>query len=332
LDDDLSTSVLIPAFRPTFLGQAIASVLAQGEEDFELIVSDDSGGDEVRRVVERFRDPRIRYVVTTGRTGALENMRGLWRLAQHDLVKYLFDDDLLMPHALGDLVDVVRARPEVSFVFGFRHVVDERGRVLRSSKPFSAERMELSWEAIANNVVGSVKNPIGEFSNILINRACGITEADFLAYEGLNMHVVTDVGFFLNASRRGPVVGLGQILGAFRKHPNQNSEPAFNPWFAVGICEWELFIRGEYSAGALTRQNALAAISKLETAYVNWARTLPEIAVLAPGLAQLRERVEAGETAVLDPAFRQSWKELESTVGARAAARRAAQSRPASAG
>jgi len=264
--------------------------------------------------------------------GALENMRGLWRLAKHDQVKYLFDDDLLMPHALGTLVDALRARPQASLVFGFRHVIDARGRVLRSSKPFSADRLELGREALANSMVGRVQNVVGEFSNVLINRACGVTEADFLEYEGLNMHVDTDVGFFLNASRLGPVIGLGQVLGAFRKHPNQNSEPAFNPWFAVGICEWELFIRGEYSAGALRREKALAAISKLQTAYASWGRTLPEIAMLEPGLAQLHERIEAGETAVLDAAFRHSWEALEAKVGARAAAQRAAQSNPASVG
>lgn len=328
----MSVSILIPAFRPTFLGEAIASVLAQGERDFELIVGDDSGSDEVRPVVEQFRDPRIRYVATSGRTGALENMRMLWRLAQRDLVKYLFDDDLLMPHAVGDLVDVVRAQPDVSFVFGLRHVVDERGRIMRPAKPFAHDRLDLSRSSIANSLLGAVANPIGEFSNVLINRACGITEDDFLIYEHLNMHVVTDVGFFLNASRRGPSVGLNRLLGAFRKHANQNSEPSFNPWFAVGICEWELFIRGEYSAGVLTKERAQAGVAKLQQAYATRSKTLPEITMMAPGLERLRGAIESGETQVMTPAFRQRWKDLEAAVQDRAAARRAAQPSPASAG
>ncbi len=303
----MSVSVLIPAFRPAFLGQAIASVLAQGHEDFELIVSDDSGGDEVLPVVERFRDPRIRYVTTAGRTGGGENMRGLWKLAKHDLIKYLFDDDVLMPHALGDLVDEVTASPEVSFVFGRRQIVDGTGRVLTSPAEFKSERARWDGAALSSGMVGNIINPIGEFSNFLINRAVGLTEMDFLAYQGCELRVVTDVGFVLNASRRGPCVGLNRIVGSFRKHGNQNSSPAVNPWFVIGLCEWELFARGELSSGRLPKASALKAIDKLILVYANWSRTLPAISELAPGLAELRRRVEAGETAVLDEDFRSRW-------------------------
>ncbi|MDB5422701.1 MAG: glycosyl transferase family 2 [Phenylobacterium sp.] len=303
----MSVSVLIPAFRPAFLGQAIASVLAQGHEDFELIVSDDSGADEVLPVVERFRDPRVRYVATAGRTGGIENMRGLWKLAKHDLVKYLFDDDLLMPHALGELVDEVEATPDVSVVFARRQKIDERGRLLDPMSPFSWERARLDQSAIARSLVGTISNPIGEFSNILINRAAGVLDTDFVCYEGYEMQVVADVGFFLNAARRAPCAGLNRLIGSFRIHANQNSSPAFNPLFAIGICEWELFIRGEYSCGALPAADALKAIDKLGKGYVNWSRSLPVIAQMAAGLDELRLRVEQGETAVLDDAFRSRW-------------------------
>jgi len=315
-----TVSVLIPAFRPTFLGQAIASVLAQGHEDFELIVSDDSGGDELLPVVERFRDPRIRYVKTPGRTGGAENMRTLWALARHDLLKYLFDDDVMLPHALGELVDEAARSPQASFVFGRRHKIDARGRVLEDAPTFAAERAQLSRVDLARELVGGIRNPIGEFSNVLINRALA-READFLAYKGLEMKVVTDVGFFLNAASRAPAVGLSRLVGAFRVHADQASSPAYNPWFAVGLGEWEMFIRGELNDGALTSARALEAIDKLAEGYVNWSRAVPVIAQLTPGLRALRERVEAGETEVFDDAFRARWTAFVQTVADLKAAR-----------
>lgn len=309
-----TVSVLIPAFRPTFLGQAIASVLAQGHEDFELIVSDDSGGDALLPVVERFRDPRIRYVTTAGREGGKENMRRLWLEARFDLVKYLFDDDILMPHALGELADEAAASPDASFVFGGRQTVDARGRVLDDSARLSAPRIRLDRRALAKRMVGDIINPIGEFSNVLINRANGVEAADFLSYCGFEMHVVTDVGFFLTAARRAPCAGVNRLVGAFRRHGDQNSSPEVNPSFAIGLCEWELFIRGELSGGALDRSDALRAVDKLATAYVNWSRRLPALAQMSPGIAELRERVEGGETEVLDPAFRARWDAFVQTV------------------
>lgn len=66
----MGISILIPAFRPTFLRQAICSALGQELEDFELIISDDSGGDQIRPIVERFSDPRIRYRPERTNTGS----------------------------------------------------------------------------------------------------------------------------------------------------------------------------------------------------------------------------------------------------------------------
>lgn len=314
----MTVSILIPAFRPTFLGQAIASVLAQGEEDFELIVSDDSGGDDVLAVVERFRDPRIRYVTTAGRVGARENMRALWREAKHEVVKFLYDDDLIMPHNIGLMLDEIRAFPELSFVFGIRHIINERGRIVHDGQTFAGNRIQVDRGILAQNILRRLENSIGEFSNVLINRAHGLTEEDFLTYQGLEMHVCADVGFFLNAARRGPCMALGRLTGAFRRHAEQNSKPEFNPWFPVGICEWEMFIRGELTTGLLPAADALLGIERLRVRYEDWSSRLPVIATMRPGLEILAQRVRDGERQVLDEAFREQWRGLIAHVRAEA--------------
>src|SRR4051794_24918931 len=111
----MTVSILIPAFRPTFLRQAIASVLTQGFEDLDILISDDSGAEAVRPVVEAFGDPRIRYVRTAGRIGGAENCRALWDACRTDRLLFLFDDDLLLPHALVQLWDGLEARPGAAF-------------------------------------------------------------------------------------------------------------------------------------------------------------------------------------------------------------------------
>lgn len=310
----MDVSILIPAFRPTFLRQAIASALTQGSDEFEILVSDDSKQDEVKAVVERFGDPRIRYIRTPGGTGAAENCRRLWNEARHDLLKFLFDDDLLMPNALVELTALAKDHPAASLYFGQRHTIDPQGRIIRSPAPWNQARVELSQAAMTATVVGQVRNPIGEFTNVLINRGVGVSPDDFLRYMGFEMHVIGDVALYLSASRLGPVVGTSLPIAAFRRHTDQNSSPQFNPSFAIGICEWELLIRGEHQAGRLTHENALAAIDKLDKAYANWGRSHPDIALLAPGLKRLRGRVQAGETDVLDDAFRQGWQDFVDAV------------------
>ena len=58
----LRCSVVIPSYnRPTVLPRAVASVLAQDEPDFELIIVDDST-DETRDWIASLTDPRIKTI------------------------------------------------------------------------------------------------------------------------------------------------------------------------------------------------------------------------------------------------------------------------------
>jgi succinoglycan biosynthesis protein ExoO len=58
-----AVSVIIPAYNAgKYVGEAIASVLAQTVQDFEIIVVDDGSADNTADVVSGFADPRIRLL------------------------------------------------------------------------------------------------------------------------------------------------------------------------------------------------------------------------------------------------------------------------------
>ena len=154
----MGVSILIPAFRPTYLRQAIASALAQALDDFEIIVSDDSGGEALAPIVEQFRDPRIRYIRTAGRTGATANCAGLWEAARFDLLAYLFDDDLMMPYGLAERLAQAEAEPDASFYFGQRYTIDAEGRITGEPSAQRPELVRLDARAMSANMVGQVRN------------------------------------------------------------------------------------------------------------------------------------------------------------------------------
>lgn len=322
----LKVSVLIPAYRPTYLAQAIASVLTQGFQDFELLINDDSAGDEVAAVVERFRDPRIRYSRTGGvgrGDGGAENLRQLWRLAGSDLLKYLFDDDILLPHALATLVAQIDAHPEASFAFGHRDVVDAQGLVLSSPRVVAQGKVATLGPAdVSAIIVPAVANRIGEYSNVLMNRAVGLTLDDLFVYSGFHLEMLVDVAFYLNASHKGPGIGLGQTLSHFRRHPNQNSNIGFSPIFFKGISEWELFVRGEHAKGWLPTDKVVEAVDKMSLAYRNWGKSLPELHILEAGLPGLRQKVLDGDRDVFDETFRRLWDEAAAAGHERASRQR----------
>lgn len=94
----------MPAFNAErFVGEAIASVLAQTYDDWELIVVDDGSTDGTAAVVDRFDDARIRL----HRHGRNRGQGAAWNtavgLAEGPLVKLLPADDLLVPECLERL-------------------------------------------------------------------------------------------------------------------------------------------------------------------------------------------------------------------------------------
>jgi glycosyltransferase involved in cell wall biosynthesis len=300
----LSVSILIPAFRPTFLRQTIASALTQGLEDFELIISDDSGGEEILPIVERFRDPRIRYMRTPGRIGGSANCQALWDQAARERVPFLLDDDLLMPHAIVELSAQLDDHPKAAFSFGQRFEIDIHGRIKGRPSTLPSSTVLLDHLGALRSLLTKLKNPFGELSNMLINRAAGSHIDDIRLYRGYPVQVMGDMAFVINASRRGLIVGIDAVAAAYRRHERQMSVPEFNPRVWAAIPEWELFLRGEYASGELPQEVAESAVATIGLGYENWQATCPALRIMMPGQQRLAESIARGDRDVLTDEFR----------------------------
>ena len=94
-------SVIIPVYnRAAVLAHAIESVRAQTCQDFEIVVVDDGSKDDPRAVVERFADPRIRFIRQDNKGGgaarntAIDHARGRF-------IAPLDSDDIFLPQHLA---------------------------------------------------------------------------------------------------------------------------------------------------------------------------------------------------------------------------------------
>src|SRR3984957_4335787 len=95
-------SVVLATYnRRRTLPRAIASVLAQQDAAFELIIVDDASRDDTAAYLSTLADPRIRVVIcpTNGGPSAARN-RGL-AAARADIVAFLDSDDAYRPHRLA---------------------------------------------------------------------------------------------------------------------------------------------------------------------------------------------------------------------------------------
>ena len=105
-------SVIIPTFnRATMLVEAVNSVLAQSERDFELLVIDDGSTDDTPLVCAEF-GAKLQYLRQEHRGVSAARNLGI-KHAQGSLISFLDSDDLWQKHKLRRQVEWLAAHPHL---------------------------------------------------------------------------------------------------------------------------------------------------------------------------------------------------------------------------
>lgn len=121
-------SITIPAYKQRYLYEAIESCLAQTYKDFELIIVDDASPEDLKSVVDRFQDSRIRYYRNAKNCGAL-NVVDNWNIclsyAKGDYVICMGDDDRLLPNCLDEYSKLLEKYPQIGLLHGWTEIIDE---------------------------------------------------------------------------------------------------------------------------------------------------------------------------------------------------------------
>ncbi|MDE2133223.1 MAG: glycosyltransferase family 2 protein [Alphaproteobacteria bacterium] len=125
-------SVVIPVYNRTVpLRQALRSVLAQTEQDFEIVVVDDGSNDDPRRVVEEVSDPRIVFIRQENRGGGAARNTGIGK-ARGRYIAFLDSDDRFLPY---HLVTMRRLLEHTTRTAGYARIVVDRGEGRLFLKP-----------------------------------------------------------------------------------------------------------------------------------------------------------------------------------------------------
>lgn len=133
-------TITIPAYKRTFLKQAIDSCLGQTYSDYELIVVNDHSPEDLDSIIELYNDSRLRYYVNERNCGAkdvVDNWNKCLDYAKGEYIICMGDDDMLLPNCLQEYANLIDKYPHLDVYHGRSEIVDENGNLkeLQESRP-----------------------------------------------------------------------------------------------------------------------------------------------------------------------------------------------------
>lgn len=185
------------------LRQAIDSILAQTEEDLELIIVDDGSTDGTPEIVKEVEvtDRRVRYL-PLAHIGISRSLNEGLRAARAQYVAFQDADDWSLPERLERELEVLTSRPEVAVVGCRMREVDVHGHELNPRTTFEA---------------GDVNGVLMRF-NPIPNSCAMVRREAVLAINGFDprYRYAMDYDLWLRLADRGVVTALDDTLAVRR--------------------------------------------------------------------------------------------------------------------
>jgi glycosyltransferase involved in cell wall biosynthesis len=221
MGEALFISICIPAYRRTgLLKRLLDSIELQTFRNFEVIITDDSPGGEVRELVENHSlNPVIRYFKNPKTLGSPENWNEGLRKAAYDWIKIMHDDDWFSgPESLRFFAEAIENGRNRFYFSAFTNVFPNG---LSEAIP-----VKKAWLQELNQFpeVLMAANRIGPPSAVILKK-------DVLIYFDNRMKWLVDIDFYIRyLKKHPPATYIPQNLVLIGRSESQVTQTSFgNP-------------------------------------------------------------------------------------------------------
>ena len=208
----IMVSVIMPAYNgERFIREAIQSIINQSYKNWELLVIDDCSKDKTVEIIKEFNDERIRFIQNKTNMGiAYNNNMGIEK-SRGKYIALLDDDDVALENRFRIQVDYLESHPEIDVLGGADIEIDENGEYIRCSGP-------------------PIRNPKLIKAYQLFFKKCftdctAMYRRDFVLKNNIRYHDnscgIHDMKFYMDASKKGTIKGIDEILIKKRIHKEQ---------------------------------------------------------------------------------------------------------------
>lgn len=224
-------SIVIPAYKAAFFEAALASALRQNHDEIEILVCDDCPTDAIKQIVDKLspgsRWP-IRYLRNPVPLGEMNNIAHGVEQSRGDYIKFLYDDDLLLPDCTRLLFAALHENPDIKLASATRKRIDANGSLLPDNlftlNPFG-RNVVLNGPDLVSFLAQHPVNFIGEPSSVMCRREDVLAFGqDIMSLKQTVIIGLGDVALYLKLLRHGNLALLARPLSYFRVSELQGSE------------------------------------------------------------------------------------------------------------
>ena len=144
-------SVIIPTYnREKYISETIKSVLNQTYTNWELIIVDDGSTDNTCKIIKKF-DKKIKYIYQKNAGVQAARNKG-FSASRGEYILFLDSDDVLLPHNLKCLTEVLEKNIDVAVSYGWYFWIDQKNKpVINKYSPvaqYSYSPKDSAWKDI----------------------------------------------------------------------------------------------------------------------------------------------------------------------------------------
>lgn len=233
-------TIAIPAYKAKYLKEAIDSVLIQDYNNFELLIVDDCSPYNLKKIVDKYEDSRIKYFRNEKNLGSesiVLNWNKCLDYAQGDFFILLCDDDILEPTFISEMLVLTGKYPYCNTFHARNYNLYPDGKLIES--PVWPEH-ETHEEFLCNRLAKKRHHTITEF----LYRTPALKAHKYVVFPS---GFFSDNASIIQMSQEGGIVSSNKCLATFRyseEHITSNVSPK-NCWdkYQAAIQYWKWIYR-----------------------------------------------------------------------------------------
>lgn len=146
-----------------YVRQAVASVVAQSDPDWRLVVLENASTDDTVATVRAFDDPRIEIVPADRPLDIYENWHRPFELMRsglpgNPLVTFIGHDDYFYPGFVAEAKGLAAAAPDATLYQTLFDLVDGEGKLIRPCRPVPRDE---TWMDLAAAMGWGIRDSVG---------------------------------------------------------------------------------------------------------------------------------------------------------------------------